>query len=142
MTRNSHCKICSWTRSCGECQARKRQGREFAARFSLEDLTLIAYVDWRSLPESSGIYFAFNGSGEVLYIGQTQNLFHRWRVNYRALYRYGVSEIGFVLMPDVTLGRLAAERALIERFRPSLHGIRKPPGPKLREWEQAMRKSQ
>jgi hypothetical protein len=134
--RNSICKTCGWTRTCAECQRITRAGVEFAAQFSLDALTFVAYTDWRSLPDASGIYFALGPAQEVIYIGQTQSLYQRWLCgNYRAFYHYDVETIGFVLAPNVILWRLSAERELIKRFQPSMHGIRKPPGPKLKEWQ-------
>lgn len=104
----------------------------FARAFSVESLTCIRYEDWRTLPKSSAIYFAFNAAGGVVYIGQTQHLLNRWRVHYRALYHCGVTTIGFVLVPASPVWRLRAEWMLIQRFEPSMHGVRKVMGPKIR----------
>lgn len=139
MQRNSFCKTCYWTRSCAKCQRIKRQGIKFAERLTLDSLTLVAYANWRALPDSSGIYFAFGPAQEVIYIGQTQSLYNRWLAgNYRTLFHYGVKTIGFVLAPNIILWRLSAERELIKRFQPSMHGVRKLPGPKLKEWQEAV----
>lgn len=138
MARNSFCKTCGWDRKCATCQRIKREGVEFAKQFSLDALTFVTYTDWRSLPEASGIYFAFGPAQEVIYIGQTQSLYHRWLGNYRTLYRYGIKTIGFVLAPNVILWRLSAERELIKRYQPTMHGVRKLPGPNLKEWQQAV----
>ena len=140
MAKNSFCKVCCWSRKCADCERLKREGVKFAAQLTIDALTMLAYTDWRSLPDSSGIYFAFGPTRKVVYIGQTQSLYARWLAgNYRIFYQYGVKTIGFVLTPDVILWRLSAERELIKRFQPSIHGIRKLPGPKLEEWKRLMR---
>jgi hypothetical protein len=75
-----------------------------------------------NLPKESGIYFALNSEGRVLYVGQTVNLKKRWVNHHRyvALNKIGGVSIAYLFAAPELLSSL--EEALIEFFKPPFNG--------------------
>lgn len=97
---------------------------------SVEICTLpsVLMTEIASLPQCSGIYFIVNEAQEVLYIGQSVNIWARWRSHHihRAVCDPEDSEESarfrahWLTLADET-ERLALEVELIRRFRPALN---------------------
>lgn len=124
----TYCFECHGRFSCARCVARQCEVDEFVESFNLGMLTVIEYRNWRALPSEAAIYFVFDASGAVLYVGQTGNLMARWDANYRAFYHCAAS-IGFMLTTGETWWRLCLERTLIRKYKAGQ--LPKAPGPKL-----------
>ena len=79
----------------------------------------ILLTDLRRLPERAGVYFAISRTGEILYVGQSQNIRLRW-VDHPLRFPLAEAEcerIAFKLVDD-SQERVALETTMINRHRP------------------------
>ncbi len=78
-----------------------------------------------ALPRASGIYLVLDGAGQVLYIGQAQNIYQRWNSGHHkmaeilALEDSATTRIQSILLPCWLLNR--AEHAAIASHQPKLN---------------------
>lgn len=81
--------------------------------------------EWRLFPETSGVYFAWNGNKRLNYVGKSKNLRMRFAKPHHAV--TAKHAISFVLLPVAEL--YFAEAYYIGVLRPTIN-IAKPPVPK------------
>lgn len=86
-------------------------------------LPSVGYRQRSQLPKASGIYFAIVNE-ELLYIGQSYNLYYRWQYHER---RYDLKALGDITIAWFTTidksenERWKLEEAYIDHFRPALN---------------------
>lgn len=89
----------------------------------IERLPFTGFLQKKTLPTESGIYFALSESGEVLYIGRAGDIAQRWTAHHRAkqLEEMNCARLAWLtvsnpeLLPEI-------EAALITHFQPVLNG--------------------
>jgi len=96
----------------------------------IDPLTLpyVMMSELRYLPTCAGIYFAIEEAGQVAYIGQSTNIYNRWRGHHvqgdlcdlTSLEAARRVRLAWLEVADEG-ERLTMERALIRRFRPHLN---------------------
>jgi excinuclease UvrABC nuclease subunit len=93
---------------------------------TIDPLSLPArsYADRRYLPALSAVYFVI-ASRDIVYIGQSRNLFKRWRGHPIAT-RMGDVDFSVAYMEIREADLIMIEAALIERFKPHLNLNRGP----------------
>jgi hypothetical protein len=79
-------------------------------------------MERKHLPEVRCIYFVLSPEGAVLYIGQTSNLRRRWIAHHRFANLADCQEVRIVWMATDDADIASVERALIERYHPSMNG--------------------
>jgi excinuclease UvrABC nuclease subunit len=87
-----------------------------------ELLPSVPFEERRRLPHDSGVYFALTSDGDVLYIGATQDLYHRWVYRHNKteqLDTLGCCTIAFYVCDMLFLAD--AEDAMISQFQPPLN---------------------
>lgn len=89
-----------------------------AAISHISTLPSLAFVHRRDLPAIPAVYFVLSDRLDVLYIGQTANLFERWRSHHRALQMQdGAYRIHWMQVHN-EIERSTIERQAIDYFRP------------------------
>lgn len=77
----------------------------------------------RYLPTSPAVYFVIQDNSEVIYIGQTQNLKHRWNSHHKIVEIKQISgdiRIGWYVVDDKHYLQ-SLEKSLIDLFKPKLN---------------------
>ncbi len=93
----------------------------------LQDLPALPFTERAALPDVPAIYFALSETGEVLYIGKTVRLAHRWAgwAHHRSLQLDALPGVRLAwLTVDVPEVLNAVEQACIAYFQPALNGKR------------------
>src|ERR1051325_55801 len=93
----------------------------------LASLPSVPFAELRLLPHASGVYFACDLEGRVLYVGQTQNLYRRWKVHHRfaRLQDMGCMRLAWHLCAFEHLEEI--EYAMIQHYNPPLNEDRRAP---------------
>jgi excinuclease UvrABC nuclease subunit len=89
----------------------------------------VQITDIHLLPRSCGIYKVCNQAGEVLYIGQSKNIFERWKHGHHKLSEIiqlcgSNAFIGCIQVQEWLLNR--AENAAISFYKPKLNSKKSP----------------
>jgi excinuclease UvrABC nuclease subunit len=85
---------------------------------------MLPITNLEALPRDSGIYKILNYEGTIIYVGQSKNIYTRWKNGHHKL---GVilaecgtnASIHWVLLPEWLLNR--AESAAIQFYKPKLN---------------------
>lgn len=77
-----------------------------------------------TLPSCPAIYFALSPSGDVLYIGRANSLFHRWRSHHRTS-QLGGASLAWLSVTDAQ-SLPALEREFVNYFHPPLNNSPRP----------------
>ena len=90
---------------------------------NLDDLPYVCFSDLWLLPNASGIYFALNSDGDVLYIGLAKNIAKRWLNHHRLtdLQEFNCNRVAWQLCDEASLE--LSERDALLKFRPLLNGV-------------------
>lgn len=86
-------------------------------------LPSVPFAERATLPKTSGIYFALGKHGEVLYVGQSKNIYNRWVRQHPqkiTLDACDCEAIAYFACPETDLQCL--ERSMILQFTPPLNG--------------------
>lgn len=113
-------------RNCARSQRDlEREARRLAELISVPALPRMSYQDRALFPTCEAIYFAHSVDGEIIYIGETDNLRRRWKKHAELLGRTSANSIGDIAWYEFE-GKLRVrrkvERMLILAIRPKLHG--------------------
>lgn len=95
-----------------------------AIDINLFDLPSVPISDKRNLPKCAGIYLIISSSNQVLYIGQSKNIFQRWRQGHHRNYVRGAFSNGCIAwleVKDISLLN-KNEQDLIKYFDPPFNG--------------------
>jgi excinuclease UvrABC nuclease subunit len=96
-------------------------------------LPAVLFAEREALPKISAVYFALSMTGEVLYVGATNDLRQRWRTHHRIprLETLGCTSIAWYACPEEATAEL--ECAMIQHFQPPLNGTWSPTVPRPRK---------
>ncbi|HST20997.1 MAG TPA: HNH endonuclease [Blastocatellia bacterium] len=96
----------------------------------INQLSSLPFKSRFDLPNSSGLYFALNTSGEPLYIGQSSEIRTRVRAHCRkGFFSSDVISVAWLIIEDKP-ARIALEKECVTKFKPALNTtwLRKPNG--------------
>lgn len=85
---------------------------------------MVSLSEINLLPKVSGIYKVLNGEGEVIYVGQSKNIYHRWNNGHHKLPKILIecgtnAYIDWVEVPEWLLNRV--ENSTISFYKPKLN---------------------
>jgi hypothetical protein len=85
-------------------------------------LPSVPFKERHRLPHASGIYFALTHDGDVLYVGATKSIYHRWQSHHLItnLEKCSCTVIAYYVCPVIYLAE--TEQAMIAQFQPPLNG--------------------
>jgi putative transposase len=94
---------------------------------SLASLPSLPFSDRHLLPRKSGVYFALSLTEDVLYVGQTTNLYLRWKVHHR-LERLEAMQCQHIAWYSCPRDRLEEiEWEMIQRYDPPINMEKRAP---------------
>jgi len=93
----------------------------------LADLPSLPLEERAELPHIHAVYFVVSSSGEVLYVGQTSDLYRRWQAHhrFRQSLQAGATRLVWIAVDDPS-ELYESEEIAIEHFRPLWNGARIP----------------
>jgi predicted GIY-YIG superfamily endonuclease len=105
------------------------------------DLNTLPYVylhHWKELPPIAALYFVTETEGEVIYIGQTENLKKRFSYHDAGYFDLFVTPdqycwISWLPAPSAS-HRVAVERELIKAYRPAANTYHNPDSKRAKKW--------
>ncbi len=104
-----------------------------SGQLDIKTLPFVTLEALGNLPETCGIYFAIEiETGEILYIGRTENFRKRWQAHHRLTELRGIGQIKIAwleICPDQHVNIHAIEREAIETFAPRMNNTTAVDGP-------------
>lgn len=91
----------------------------------VENMPFVLASDLHLLPRIVAVYFAWDASGELLYVGKAVNLYHRWRNHHKAdrLHEHGFAKLSWKASDLACYSEI--ESQCIGAYKPILNGRRK-----------------
>lgn len=89
----------------------------------VDNLPYVLLKNKKRLPQKSGVYFVLDFESTIHYIGQSRNIFKRWKSHHKKyeVQNYRDVKIAYLLIKDTKL-LVRTEREMINYFNPPLNG--------------------